>query len=85
MSELGLVVLCSYIAIFSIGLLSVDRLQKQLEKTTRYWKEDRDNWMIERGRLIDRIQAPSFDHLKQAEIRKIKAEKEEPVERVELL
>jgi predicted CopG family antitoxin len=59
-----------------------DRMRKEHEKHVDVIHE-----MVgeERQKLIDRIQAPSFDHLKHAEIRKIKAEKEEPVERVELL
>ncbi|MDG0791925.1 hypothetical protein OMP38_14490 [Cohnella ginsengisoli] len=32
----------------------------------------------ERQKLLDRIQAPSFDHYKQAEVKVIKAQKEEP-------
>jgi hypothetical protein len=37
---------------------------------------EREHWNKERQQLLDRIQAPSFDHLKQAEVRVIKASKE---------
>lgn len=47
---------------------------------------ERQQWAIERQKLMDRVQAPSFDHLKQAEVRVIKAQKEDkPLPPVELL
>lgn len=38
----------------------------------------------ERQKLLDRIQAPSYDHLKHHEVRVIKAQKEEPKEKTNL-
>lgn len=38
----------------------------------------------ERQKLLDRIQAPSFDHYKQAEVKVIKAQKEEPKDTIKL-
>lgn len=52
-----------------------------LDQMGARWFEKEQAWAIERQQLLDRIQAPSFDHLKQAEIRIIKAqsgEKEPP-------
>lgn len=46
-----------------------------IRKDQEYRKE-REAWHTERQQLLDRIQAPSFDHLKQAEVRVIKASKE---------
>lgn len=46
-----------------------------IRKDQEYRKE-RESWHAERQQLLDRIQAPSFDHLKQAEVRVIKASKE---------
>lgn len=39
----------------------------------------------ERQKLLDRIQAPSFDHYKHAEVKVIKAQKEEPKKESELI
>jgi hypothetical protein len=47
--------------------------EKQIES-------ERQQWVVERQHLLDRIQAPSFDHLKQAEVRIIRAQKEEKKE-----
>jgi len=49
------------------------------------WSEGEIQWQAERQQLLDRIQAPSFDHLKQAEIRLVNAQKEEPPVRYELV
>ncbi|MNV90721.1 hypothetical protein D3C71_1851310 [compost metagenome] len=38
----------------------------------------------ERQKLLDRIQAPSFDHYKQAEVKLVKAQKEQPKDTLEL-
>lgn len=54
-----------------------------IRKDTEHRKE-KDQWNAERQQLLDRIQAPSFDHLKQAEVRAIKAQKEEPKETIKL-
>lgn len=35
-------------------------------------------WKDERQQLLDRIQAPSFEHYKQAEVKVIKAQKDDP-------
>jgi uncharacterized phage-like protein YoqJ len=49
------------------------------------FNEERESWYKERKELLDRIQAPSFAEYKQAEVKVIKAQKEEPQERIELL
>lgn len=36
-----------------------------------------ESWQEERQRLLDRIQAPSFEHYKQAEVKVIKAQKDD--------
>lgn len=38
---------------------------------------ERELWLKERQQLLDRIQAPSFDHYKAAEVRVLKAQKPE--------
>jgi hypothetical protein len=42
----------------------------------KVYDQERQQWQAERKELLDRIQAPSFDHLKQAEVKIIKAQKE---------
>lgn len=61
----------------------INNMQKEHEKHVDYIHE-----MVgeERQKLIDRIQAPSFAEYKQAEVKVIKAQKDEsPTERIELL
>lgn len=58
-----------------------ERRRKYADKLCEQWGTERAEWNVERQYLLDRIQAPSFDHLKQAEVRIIKAqsgEKEQP-------
>jgi hypothetical protein len=54
-----------------------DRYSEQIGKLEFVQKEERQDWTKERQQLLDRIMAPSFDHLKQAEVRVIRAQKEE--------
>lgn len=54
-------------------------IRKDLE-----YRKEREQWHTERQQLLDRIQAPSFDHLKHHEVKVIKAMKEEPKETVTL-
>lgn len=53
------------------------------ERSDSFDKE-RQQWYEERQKLIDRIQAPSFDHLKHQEAKIIKAQNEQPKEVVTL-
>lgn len=69
----------------ALSIIQLKEHEKSQKKAYDLIGELNLKWIEERQQLLDRIQAPSFDHLKQAEIRKIKAEKEEPAERVELL
>jgi adenylate kinase len=66
------------IAILIAWLYTMHVKEKQME-------DERKQWQIERQQLLDRIQAPTFDHLKQAEVRIIKAQKEEPAVKYELV
>lgn len=43
-----------------------------------------ESWQEERQKLLDRIQAPSFSHFKEAEVKVIKAQKEEPKDTIKL-
>lgn len=47
----------------------LDRREREKE-----FGQERDLWHKERQQLLDRIQAPSFDHLKMAEVKVIKAQ-----------
>lgn len=76
MTEVGLMIICVFIVI--CWLYTLGDKEKQIES-------ERQQWAMERQQLLDRIQAPSFDHLKQAEIRLVKAQKEEPVVKYELV
>lgn len=46
----------------------------------RAHQEEREAWQIERKDLYDRIQAPSFAEYKQAEVKMVKAQKDEKPE-----
>lgn len=50
----------------------------------REYRLEREQWHAERQQLLDRIQAPSFDHLKHHEVKIIKAQKEQPKETINL-
>jgi hypothetical protein len=54
-----------------------ERRKKHADKLCEQWGNERTEWNIERQQLLDRIQAPSFDHLKQAEVKIIKAQNNE--------
>lgn len=45
-----------------------------VKESTRLLEMGLDRWETERQQLLDRIQAPSFDHLKHHEVRVIKAQ-----------
>jgi hypothetical protein len=76
MTDIGLMVICIFITLCWVYTIYVNDKAKSAE---------RQQWAVERQQLLDRIQAPSFDHLKQAEIRVIKAQKEEPPVKYELV
>ncbi|MFE1630380.1 hypothetical protein ACFLFF_26945 [Brevibacillus reuszeri] len=75
-----------YLTLF---ILSVGGLSFVLWAQDRYWgnkvseleenrRYERQEWYEERKQLLDRIQAPTFQDYKQAEIRMAKVEKGEP-------
>lgn len=43
----------------------------------KIWQQDREMWSNERQKLLDRIQAPSFEVYKHAEIVRAKVDKQE--------
>lgn len=47
--------------------------QSQLDRLMTEHRKDLEDWNRERQQLLDRIQAPSFDHLKHHEVKVIKA------------
>ncbi|NJJ38549.1 hypothetical protein [Paenibacillus apii] len=49
---------------------STNVIQQSVEKERQIWQQ-------ERQQLLDRIQAPSYDHLKHHEVKIIKAQKED--------
>lgn len=55
--------------------------RRLLDKTQQNVEAEREIWRQERQQLLDRIQAPSFDHLKHHEVKVIKAKngEKEPV------
>lgn len=83
MSDIYLLVTC--LAILFAWLYTMRVKEKQIEEERKEWGYERVAWNEERQQLLDRIQAPSFDHLKQAEIRMVKAQKEEPPVKYELV
>jgi uncharacterized membrane protein YhiD involved in acid resistance len=68
-----------------IMLFAISRMEASIRKERDKMYDERIEWRNERKELTDRIMAPSFDHLKQAEIRIIKAQKEEPPVKYELV
>jgi hypothetical protein len=85
MTEAGLIVLCSYLLIFAIGFIAIDRLERQLSKAQREHREDKENWIAERQTLLDRIQAPSFAEYTNKVIREKKIEKQEEEKPIEFI
>lgn len=67
MSEIILAI--TAISILAAWVYTISMKEKEI-------KHERAAWQVERQQLLDRIQAPSFDHLKQAEVRVIKTSKE---------
>lgn len=67
-----------HIGAMVLGLLHVDRLNRANESVNaalmRRWESEREAWLTERHQLLDRIQAPTFNELKHAEIKVIKAQ-----------
>ena len=86
-STIAMIVL---IAVMAILVADRVRLQlyssEQLELAHKRYMIERELWSMERKELMDRIQAPSFQEYKSAEIRLTKAQKQEkPEEPVVLL
>jgi hypothetical protein len=77
-SELYLMITC--VAILTAWLYTFAQKEKEIHQQREQWMYERAAWKEERQQLLDRIQAPSFDHLKQAEVRVIRAQKEEKKE-----
>jgi hypothetical protein len=75
----GLVLVIAYQNWNKVKLVQIHKdFNKRIAETVN---EQYVEWQKERQQLLDRIQAPTFDHYKQAEIRVIKAqngEKEPP-------
>ncbi|WP_339317932.1 hypothetical protein [Paenibacillus sp. FSL R10-2734] len=63
--------------IIVIQIIYADRLdsrrRKYADELCDRWITERDKWNVERQQLLDRIQAPTYDHLKHHEAKIIKA------------
>lgn len=74
-------VIALLVIVIIVQLIYADRLderrRKYADELCNRWIEERDGWHRERQQLLDRIQAPSFDHLKHHEVRVIKAQNNE--------
>lgn len=60
---------------------AMDENHVLLDNALDRMEEEREHWRVERQKLLDRIQAPSFGEYKQAEVKTIRAqngEKEPP-------
>ncbi|AHV96148.1 hypothetical protein [Paenibacillus sabinae] len=68
-------------SIIVIQIVYADRLderrRKYADELCERWIAEREKWNEERQQLLDRIQAPSYDHLKHHEVKIIKAQKED--------
>lgn len=74
-------VIALLVLVIIIQLIYADRLderrRKYADELSERWIAERDTWKQERQQLLDRIQAPSFDHLKHHEVKVIKAQNNE--------
>lgn len=76
---MNLAVAVVFLAVLLCGVILYTRQQDRFEK-------EREGWSKERRDLMDRIQAPSFDHYKSAEVRVIKAQQpQEEKPKIELV
>ena len=57
-----------------IMLYAINRMEYNISRERQQMVDERALWMQERRELMDRIQAPSFGEMKQAEVKKIRAE-----------
>lgn len=71
MIDICLAVLCAFI--IALWVANMNAQQAAI-------KHEREQWHKERQQLLDRIQAPSFSHFKEAEVKVIKAQREEKSE-----
>lgn len=55
-------------------LFALYKLDRSISKEREQMMNERSLWMQERQHLLDRIQAPSFGEMKQAEVKIIKAQ-----------
>jgi len=73
-----LIVVVGVIALILLMLKHVERIGRAYERANAdimdRWLSEREAWTSERQQLLDRIQAPSFGELKQAEVKTIKAQ-----------
>jgi hypothetical protein len=87
MSDIAWVALWT-IPIIAIQIIDKWKAQKEhealVERLMKSHYDDKMEWHQERQQLLDRIQAPSFDHLKHQEAKIIKAQNEQPKEVVTL-
>lgn len=72
MSEILLAV--TAIAILFAGIYTLRQRDDDMKNQRELWEQERQNWAAERQQLLDRIQAPSFSEMKQAEVKVIKAQ-----------
>lgn len=81
MSEVSIVVLIQLTLHLIVAVINRFQWLRHIGEKEKGWQIEKDKWGIERQLLLDRIQAPSFDHLKHAEVKILKAqsgEKEPP-------
>lgn len=75
-----------YFIVLAMAMLGMSVIYTlAMHRQEKNHEADRQLWHKERQMLIDRIQAPSFDHYKHAEAKIIKAQKEEPKRESELI
>lgn len=86
MTELIVVSLAFLIAIIVVVLELNKSHNQQIERILSEHRADAEVWKVERQQLLDRIQAPSFEHLKHAEVKVLRAQNQEkPEPKSELL
>lgn len=74
MSVAAWIIAIAWVVTGSIKLYAINRMEYNISRERQQMLDERATWMQERRELLDRIQAPSFGEMKQAEVKKIRAE-----------
>jgi predicted Holliday junction resolvase-like endonuclease len=69
--------ICALVIMAIVIVVLLQTIRSQQDTYMEHIENLMDDWNEERSELLDRIQAPTFTEYKQAEIKMVKAQKEE--------